>query len=134
MGLKFSDNATTTLSVGLAPGDTVINVVTSTGALFPTVTGAPGTPDYFILTLEDNLGNREFVRVDHHGAGSDIFGNVSYPCTRAYYGSSARTWNVGDLCDLRWNAGLADQIAAEAAAATATASAFDPLRTTIALS
>lgn len=99
MSIKFADNCLTTLAGGLGPTTTVITVAAGTGTKYPTVVG--GTGNYFIITLENASGVRELVRVDNHGAGTDVFGDVTYPCTRGYGGSSAQTWLTGDSCDLR---------------------------------
>lgn len=102
---KFSDNALTRLSAGIAAGATVITVTATTGANFPTANGTSG--DYFVVTLENSSGDREFVKVLKRS--SDTLGDGSYPCVRGFWGSTARAWNTGDSVDLRWSANAITQ-------------------------
>lgn len=98
MALKFTDNALTTLATGINNAATQLTVAAGTGANFPAVAGAI---DYFIITMEDASGNREFIRCDNRAG--DLLGSASYPLQRGYNGSTARSWSAGDSVDLRWN-------------------------------
>jgi hypothetical protein len=101
MPIQFSDNARTKLAANLAIGGTTLTVTASTGALFPAVAGSAGTPDYFVITMENAAGDREFIRVNHRA--SDTFGSGPYPLIRGYWGSTAQAWVVGDTVDIRWS-------------------------------
>lgn len=59
MGLKISNNATTTVVGALTSAATLVTVATGTGALFPTL----AVGDYFQATLQDVNNNYELVRV-----------------------------------------------------------------------
>jgi hypothetical protein len=98
MGRKWADNFTTNLASTINSTAQTLSVSTGTGTNAPTITGrgTPGScPDYFVLTIEDDVGNREKIRVEHHGAGSDVFGSVGFPLIRGYDGSTAQSWTAG---------------------------------------
>jgi len=92
MGILFTNNATVLLGADITATDTIFTVSSGGGALFPVVSGGSG--DYFVVTLEDSSGNREFVRVDTRS--SDTFGDGTYPCTRGYWGTTARAFSASD--------------------------------------
>jgi len=100
MAILFTNNALTTLAANISNSDTVVTVAASTGGNFPSVTGGGG--DYFVITMEDASGNREFIKVETRS--TDTFGDGSYPCTRGYWSSTPRAWVAGDSVDLRWSA------------------------------
>jgi hypothetical protein len=95
-GPVFTNNATTTIANagGISSLATSLTVATGTGALFPTTT----TTDYFYATLVDSSRNREIVKVI--ARAGDVFTIV-----RAQEGTTARTWALGDIVDLRLTAG-----------------------------
>lgn len=125
MAIQFSDNALTTLATSINNVATTLTVAAATGDGFPQVTG--GGSDYFVLTMEDASGNREFIRVDHRAAASDVMGSGGYPLQRGYWGSTARSWAAGDGVDCRWTAEAADQFYTDALAAGAAAAAGQTL-------
>ena len=92
MAIKFTDNAHTKLAADITSTDTIITLQAGTGQLFPAVDGASG--DYFVITLEDSSGNREFVRVDYRQG--DTLGNATYPCQRGYWGSTAQAFSASN--------------------------------------
>jgi hypothetical protein len=59
MGVKVSNNATTTTTADLGSTALSVTVATGTGILFPIL----GTGDYFYATLGDVNGNLEIVKV-----------------------------------------------------------------------
>lgn len=120
MAIKFSNNALTTLATSITNLSTTLAVAAATGDGFPAVAG--GGSDYFVLTMEDSSGHREFIRVDNRVAGSDVLGSVTYPLERGYWGSTARTWSAGDEVDCRWTSQAADQFYADAIASGTLAS------------
>lgn len=111
MAIKFTDNAATTLYVGIGATDTLLQVAPNKGDNFYALTGGSG--DYTVITLEDESGNREFIRVDHRPVGSDVLGSVGYPCTRGYWGSTARAWSASTtIVDCRPAAGAFNELVA----------------------
>jgi len=104
MGIKFKDNALTTLASNIAMGATTLSVPAGKGDKFPAVTGAgiPGSAtDYFYVTMEDASGNRELIKCEHRPLGTDTLGSGGYPLIRGAYGTTARGWTAGDSVDLR---------------------------------
>jgi hypothetical protein len=59
MGVKVTNNATTTITSALASTGLSLTVTTGTGILFPIL----GTGDYFYATLSDTNNNFEVVKV-----------------------------------------------------------------------
>lgn len=59
MGLKATNNATTTVTAAVASTDLSLTVATGTGILFPIL----GSGDYFYATLADVNNNYEVVKV-----------------------------------------------------------------------
>lgn len=59
MGVKVTNNATTTILADLASTDLSTTVASDTGALFPVL----GAGDYFYATLVDVNNNYEIVKV-----------------------------------------------------------------------
>ena len=104
MGIKFSDNALTTLGANIAIGATTLTVPAGKGDQFPAITGA-GTPgsatDYFYITMENASGQRELIKCEHRPLGTDTMGSGGYPLIRGAYGTTARAWTAGDSVDLR---------------------------------
>jgi hypothetical protein len=92
----FSNNATTLLAAGAAPGDTIIAVTSS--ALFP----APGGGDWFIATLQHLVAGvvtaQEIVQV------TAVAGTV-WTVVRAQEGTDALAWLAGDTVQLLPTAG-----------------------------
>jgi hypothetical protein len=96
MAIKFTNNATGELSVGIAAGDVSLTLQTGQGDRFPSVSN----PNYFFITLTDSNGNREIVKCTGRGTGSNNFTIV-----RGQEGTSARAWLAGDNVGLRLTAG-----------------------------
>lgn len=92
MAIKFTNNAATKLAADITSTDTVITVEAGGGGKLPAVVGGSG--DYFVITLEDSSGNREFVRVDHRNG--DVLGDATYPCQRGYWGTTALNFSAAD--------------------------------------
>ena len=88
MGIKFANNAKTTLSASLNNSATTCTVADA--SVFPTL----GTYDYFYMTLEDSSLNTEVVKVT--GISSNTLTIV-----RALDGTSARAFASGDKSELR---------------------------------
>jgi len=111
MGIKLTNNALTKLASGISGTDTTLAVTPGTGSRFP-VLNPYNANDYFVVTMENAAGDREFIRVDYRASGSDTMGNGTYPCTRGYWGSSARAWVAGDSVDIRLSAEIVQLFAA----------------------
>lgn len=92
---QFTNNAATTLASGITNSATSLTVATSTGALFPTITGT----QYFMCTLQNVAGTTiEIVKVT--ARSTDTFTIV-----RAQEGTTASAFSTGDKFELRLTAG-----------------------------
>jgi microcystin-dependent protein len=100
MGIKFTDNALTTLASNISSSDGTLTVPAGRGDNFPVVAGGSG--DFFVVTMENGSFQREQIQVFHRPSGSDTLGSVGFPNTRAYGTTpAARAWVAGDSVDLR---------------------------------
>lgn len=98
MGVKFSNNATTTLAAGISASDLSITLPAGHGARFPALLAG----DWFYLTLIDASGNMEIVKVT--GRATDVL-----TVSRAAEGTSARAFSIGTTVSHRLTAqGLQD--------------------------
>jgi hypothetical protein len=93
----YSDGASAT-TLAINPGDTIITLNAGQGANFPSPTGG----DYSILTLEDNAGNKEKIRLDSRT-------NDTLTVQRAQEGTTALTFPATTTrCELRITASAMD--------------------------
>lgn len=99
MGLKFSNNATTTLAAAVSSTATSFSVAAGTGGLFPEL----GVGDYFYATLQDVSGNMEIVKVT--GRTDDAF-----TVTRAQDGTLAIPFLATSRVELRMTAAALQEI------------------------
>jgi hypothetical protein len=90
MGMKFANNATTTLASGINSSVTSLTVATGTGALFPTLSAG----DYFYCTLANTSGTIEIIKVT--ARSTDTFTIV-----RGQDNTTATSWLTGDKVELR---------------------------------
>lgn len=90
MGIKFSNNASAQLASSINNSATSIVVQSGQGGLFPTLAGG----DYFYATLVDVTNNLEIVKVTARSGDT-------LTVTRAQDGTAARSYNAGDLIELR---------------------------------
>jgi len=97
MGVKFANNAYSTLASGITDSDTTITVKTGEGDRFPTADSSTG--DYFYVTLVDQSGNREIVKVIDRDPGSDTM-----TIERAQQGTTARSFAADDIVSHRLEA------------------------------
>ena len=93
MGVKFTNNAKTTLASGINSSATSVSVVSSSG--FPSLSGS----DYFYATLDDDDSNLEIVKV------TNVSG-TTWTITRAQDNTTAKAYSSGDKIELRASAGL----------------------------
>lgn len=90
------NNAYSTLAGALTNVSASMTVATGHGDRFPIVTGS----DWFMATLQDASNNIEIVKVTARASGAD-----SMNITRAQEGTTARSWSIGDIVELRLTAG-----------------------------
>lgn len=110
MAYKAINNAYATLAVAMSNTDTIAQVATGKGDLFPVITGT----DHTYITLENSAGAIEIVRVTARALGSD-----SMTVVRGQDGTSAKSWLVGDIVECRPCAAMVTDLQAEFAAADA---------------
>jgi hypothetical protein len=107
MGVKFKNNAASTLSTAISAADVGLAVAYGAGSLFP----AAGAGDYFYMTLESTDGTYEIVKVTARSGDSMTI-------VRAQEDTTARAFTAGTLCELRiTNQGLLDKFAEDNIAA-----------------
>jgi hypothetical protein len=97
---QFTNNAATTLASSILVGATSLTVASTTGALFPTLTG----DQYFYCTLQNTAGSTvEIVKVT--ARSTDTFTIV-----RAQEGTTASAFSAGDKVELRLTAGEINEL------------------------
>lgn len=102
MAVLYTNNAASTLSASITNTATSFSVTSGQGALFPAITGS----DYFYVTLLDNSGNIEIVKVT--ARNTDTF-----TVTRAQDGTTARAWSANDKVELRITRSMLDDLKGE---------------------
>lgn len=91
----YGNNGNSTLAAGISAASSTIVIAAGTGTRFPVV----AAPDTAWGTLEDASGNIEIVLVTAHAANS-----TSFTVTRGRQGTTARSYLIGDLFELRLTA------------------------------
>lgn len=112
MGIKFANNAYSTLASGITDVATSISVQAGHGARFPAITGT----DYFYCTLIDSSNNLEIVKVTARSTDT-------LTVTRGAESTTARAYLSGDRIELRVTAAALAEATAQATKGTAIASA-----------
>ena len=87
MAFLYSNDALTTLSVGVSTTQTILYLASGAGALFPT----PTNGDVFSVTLKNSAGTKTEVCWCNYRSGDAL------TVLRAQEGSAANTWSAGDL-------------------------------------
>jgi hypothetical protein len=100
MAIKFTNNASTTLSAGI--NNSVTSIGVADGSVFP----ALGTGDITYVTFDDDT-NTEVVKVTARS------GNT-LTVVRAQDGTSARSFSSGDKVELRITAALVNEVISDA--------------------
>jgi len=101
MGVKFKNNAESTLDAAISAADLGLAVAYGDGSLFPTL----GVGDYFYLTIEETDGTYEIVKVTARSGDSMTI-------VRAQEGTTARAFTASARAELRiTNQGLLDKFA-----------------------
>lgn len=102
----WKNNAISVLSASINAGDTTIFVQPAHGSRFPVVVA----PDFAFITIEDAAGNVEILKITAHTSGAS-----SMTVVRAQQGTTARSFIIGDLAEMRITAqdftGFGDSIA-----------------------
>jgi len=107
MGVKFKNNAFSTLDTAISAVDVGLTVAYGDGTLFPSA----GSGDYFYITLEYTDGYYDMVKVTARSGDSMTI-------VRAQESTTARAFTAGALCELRTtNQGLLDKFAEDNLAA-----------------
>ncbi|MDE3022988.1 MAG: hypothetical protein KGI54_14210 [Pseudomonadota bacterium] len=86
----FANNVSVQILNTVNPGDTTITLFPGSGALLPAITGS----NFITATLNDYLGRTEIITI------TAISGD-NITVTRAQEGTTALTWQPGNLVDLR---------------------------------
>jgi hypothetical protein len=98
MAIKFTNNASATLSASITSTQTSVSVTSGQGALFPTLSAG----DYFYVTFSDSANNLEIAKCT--ARASDTLTVV-----RGQDGTTGRAFSAGDKCELRFTAaGITD--------------------------
>lgn len=92
MAQLFTNNAVSTLASAIGTSDTTIFIASGQGGRFPVVVA----PNFCFATLENATGDIEVVRITAHSSAS-----TSLTVTRAQQGTTARSWAIGDLFEVR---------------------------------
>lgn len=99
--LLYSNNAKSNLASGLAPSDTTISLLTGTGALFPN----PGAGQAFAISLFDQA-TQQITEICYCTARS----GDNLTVLRAQEGTTALSWNIGDVANHDLTAGTMESL------------------------
>lgn len=94
--ILFANNPAATLASSISPTDTSLTVA-SGGGLFPSPTGG----DYIVITLI-SATNPNIIEIIHSTART----SNTFTIERAQEGTTALSWNIGDLVQMRVTAGV----------------------------
>jgi hypothetical protein len=97
MAYKAKNNAYSTLAGAISDAATTLTVQPGHGDRFPVIAGA----DFTFVTLEDNTGNREVIKITARASASDTM-----TIERGQADTLARAWGAGDSIELRMIASL----------------------------
>jgi len=103
VGVKFANNAASTIASGINDSTTTIALATGTGALFPTLGGS----DWFFGTLQDTGNNIEIVKVTARSTDT-------LTVVRAQDGTTAKSFVSGTAFQLRPTRAAMEAVQAEA--------------------
>lgn len=102
MGMKFTNNAASTLAADITSGSTTIAIQTADAGEFPSL----GDGDWFIATIVDASGNREIVKCTARTGGV-------LTVVRGQEGTTPHAFVVGDSLSLRLTAAVIQQLFAD---------------------
>tara|TARA_R110002051_G_scaffold258129_3_gene317462 strand:- start:635 stop:2884 length:2250 start_codon:yes stop_codon:yes gene_type:complete len=120
MGVKFTNNAATTLAAGI--NNSVTSITVASSSTFPSISGS----NYFYATFDD-LTNNEVVKVT-------AVSGTTWTVVRAQDDTSARAFSSGDTVELRLNVALLEDALGDAATFARDAFTGDGSDTTFTLS
>ena len=103
MAVKYTNNASTTLSAAITSSATSLSVASGGGALFPALSGA----DYFYLTIVDSAGNIEIMKVTARSVDT-------FTVVRGQDGTTAQAWSGGQRVELRITRAMLDDLKSDA--------------------
>jgi len=93
--ILFANNASALLAATITSADTTIQLASGFGANFPSPTGA----QYFLLTLEDDAGNIEIVKITGRSGDNLTMDSVA---DRAQDGTTAQAFTLSvTRCEIR---------------------------------
>lgn len=102
--ILFTNNASALLAASINDTDTTIQVASGYGALFPSPTGS----QYFYLTLEDNSGNIEVVKITGR-TGDNL--TMDSAADRGQEGTTAQSFTLTvTRCELRNTAAVMQEM------------------------
>jgi hypothetical protein len=111
------NNGTSALAATItASTDTSFTVTTGQGTRFPTINNGGSGSQYTYITLQNTAGDIEIVCVVRHDAASDVFtvgvaGTVTGDSAgRGLEGTTATTWSIGDVVELRATAAMINNL------------------------
>jgi hypothetical protein len=108
MALKFTNNASSLLAVTLGVSDTVVQVASGEGSLYPSLSGS----DTFVIALENNLGDIELCLCTSRTG--DLL-----TVTRGQEGTSIQTWTASQTrVELRLSKAVMEAMLQSSVAAT----------------
>lgn len=99
--ILFANNATTTLATSMSNTINSLDVVTGTGALFPSISSNSG--DYFYITIVDRNGQFEIVKVINRVEDK-------FTIVRAQEGTKALAFDSGSQVEQRITAGALNDV------------------------
>ncbi len=112
MAFLYSNDALTTLAVGLSTTQTLLYLAVGAGALFPT----PSNGDIFSVTLKNAEGTKTEVCWCNYRSGDTL------TVLRAQEGTAANTWSSGDLVSCGPTAGTMQSLQPNIASGSTTLS------------
>lgn len=100
MSQKFPNNARALLTSSISAVATSLTVEAGKADLFPVATTSDwlAPADWFRVTLEDNLGNFEIIKVGTRAAGGGVFSVL----LRGQEGTTAVLWTAGAVVESRF--------------------------------
>ena len=99
MTVKFTNNASSTIATAISSSATTLTVASASS--FPSLAGAD---DYCYLTIQGATSTtREIVK-------ATALSTNTFTITRAQDGTSAQSWSVGDIVELRMTAALLQDV------------------------
>lgn len=105
MGYRATNNAVSVLAASMAAtaGATSMEIDPADVALFPVINNGGAGTDHTVITIINDAGDKEIVKVTRHDSGAAVFTVV-----RGWENTTIRAWGIGDMVSLRLTAGVVD--------------------------